>query len=249
MKALARSYLWWPGLDRELEELAKACTQCQKEQSSPAVAPLHPWSWPTRPWARVHLDFAGQFQGRMFLVAVDAHSKWPEVVEMSTTTATQTVAVLRKMFAANGLPEQLVSDNGPQFVSGEFASFCQFNGIKHIRVSPYHPSSNGLAVMFVQTFKVAMCKSEKDGLSFSHRLASFLLLYRATPQGTTAVPPSVLFMGRSLRTRLDLLRPNPGATVVSNQASQKQQHDKHCKPRFLHVGQSVLVRDFLRSPI
>ena len=122
MKALARSYLWWPGLDRELGELAKACTQCQKEQSSPAVAPLHPWSWPTRPWARIHLDFAGPFQGRIFLVTADAHSKWSEVVEMSTTTATQTVAVLRKMFAANGLLEQLVSDNGPQFVSGEFAA-------------------------------------------------------------------------------------------------------------------------------
>ena len=103
--------------------------------------------------------------------------------EMSTTTATQTVAVLRKMFAANGLPEQLVSDNRPQIVSGEFASFCQFNGIKHIRVSLYHPSTNGLAERFIQTFKVAMCKSEKDGLLFSHRLASFLLLYRATPQG------------------------------------------------------------------
>ena len=184
----------------------------------------------------------------MFLVAVDAHSMWPEVVEMSTTTATQTVAVLRKMFAANGLPEQLVSDNGPQFVSEEFASICQYNGIKHIRVSPYHPSSNGLAERFVQSFKVAMRKSEKDGLSFLHRLTSFLLLYRATPQGTTAVPPSVLFIGHSLRTRLDLLRPNPGTTVVSNQACQKQQHDSHCKPRFLQVGQSVLVRDFQRSP-
>ena len=169
MKAPARSYLWWPGLDRELEELAKVVK---------AVAPLHTWSWPTRSCALVHIDFAG----RMFLVAVDANSKWPEVVEMSRTTATQTVAVLRKMFAANGLPEQLLSDNGPQFVSEEFASFCQFNGIKHIRVSLYHPSSNGLAERFVQTFKVAMHKSGKDGLSFSPHLSSFLLLYRATPR-------------------------------------------------------------------
>ena len=51
---------------------------------------------------------------------------------MSTTTTAQTVAVLRQMFAVNGLPEQLVSDNGPQFVSEEFASFCKFNRIKHI---------------------------------------------------------------------------------------------------------------------
>ena len=61
-----------------------------------------------------------------------------------------------------------------------------------------------------------MLKSEKDGLPFSHHLASFLLLYRATPQGTTAIPPSVLFMVRPLRTSLDLLHPDPGTTVVSN---------------------------------
>ena len=65
---------------------------------------------------------------------------------------------------------------------------------------------------------------------------------------TTAVPPSVLFMGSSLSTRLDLLRPNPGATVVSNQASHKQQRENHCKLRFLPISQSVLVRNFHRSP-
>ena len=248
MKALARSYLWWPGLDSELEQVAKACSQCQKEQNAPAVAPLHPWLWPARPWARVHLDFAGPFQGRMFLIAVDAHSKWPEVIEMSTTTAAQTVAVLRQMFAANGLPEQLVSDNGPQCVSEEFASFCKFNGIKHIRVAPYHPSSNGLAERFVQTFKVAMRKSEKDGLSFQHRLASFLLLYRATPQGTTSTPPSVLFLGRVLRTRLHLLRPHTHNQVEANQAVQKREHDQHSRPRFLQDGQPVLVRNFHGRP-
>ena len=93
---------------------------------------------------------------------------------MSTTTAAQTVAVLRQIFATNVLPEQLISDNGPQFVSEEFASFHKFNEIKHIQVLSYHPSSNSLAERFVQTFTVAMRKSEKDGLSFQHHLASFL---------------------------------------------------------------------------
>ena len=109
MKSLARSYLWWPRLDGDLEKLGKACVQCQKEQNLPVAAPLHPWLWPSRPWARVHLDFAGHFQGRMCLVAVNAHSKWLEVVEMSTTMTSQTVTVLRRMFSANGLPEQLVT--------------------------------------------------------------------------------------------------------------------------------------------
>ena len=145
------------------------------------MAPLHPWLWPSKPWARIHLDFAGPFLGRMFLIVVDAHSKWPEVVEMSSTTTTNTIVVLRRLFSAYGLPEQMVSDNGPQFTSAEFADFCRVNGIKHIRTSPYHPSSNGLAERFVQSFKLAMKKSEKDGLSIAQRLASFLLSYRNTP--------------------------------------------------------------------
>lgn len=78
--------------------------------------------------------------GRMYL---DTHSKWPEVIEMTSTTTQKTILKLRKVFAAYDLPEQLVTDNGPQFVAEEFATFAKLNGIKHIRCSPYHPSSNG----------------------------------------------------------------------------------------------------------
>ena len=115
MKALARSYLWWPGLDHNLERCVQECLACQAVRNAPAPAPLHPWLWPTKPWERIHIDFAGPFLGRMFLVVVDAHSKWPEVIQMSTTTSTNTIEALRRLFAAYGLPRQLVSDNGPQF--------------------------------------------------------------------------------------------------------------------------------------
>ena len=81
MKSIARSDVWWPGIDCDLENLGKSCQACLEVQKNPAVAPLHPWVWPSRPWARVHLDFAGPFLGRMFLIAVDTHSKWPEVIE------------------------------------------------------------------------------------------------------------------------------------------------------------------------
>ena len=74
---------------------------------------------------RVHLDFAGPFQGAMFLVAVDSHSKWPEMFIMSTSTVSMTTEVLRVMFAAYGLPDQIVSDNGPQFISSVFATFLK----------------------------------------------------------------------------------------------------------------------------
>ena len=81
---------------------------------APAMAPMYLWSWPAKPWQRVHLDFAGPFQGVKLFVAVDAHSNWPEVEIMHSTTAAKTIDVLRKMFDTFGLPEQLFTDNGPQ---------------------------------------------------------------------------------------------------------------------------------------
>ena len=117
IKAIARSYLWWPGLDQELESLAKSCLQCFVTNGTPPVASMHPWVWPEAPWQRVHIDFAGPFMHKMFLVVVDACTKWPEVVIMSDTTVEKTVDALRAIFATHGLPEQVVSDNGPQFTS------------------------------------------------------------------------------------------------------------------------------------
>ena len=75
MKNLACFYLWWPGMDTEIEQKAKQCNQCQINQKKSPVALLHLWEWPGKPWSRIHLDYAGPFQGRMFLVIVDSHSK------------------------------------------------------------------------------------------------------------------------------------------------------------------------------
>ena len=75
MKGLARMYVWWPGISNDIASTVRHCLECQQQQPTPAVAPLHPWSWPTRPWARLHLDYAGPFQGKMILVLIDAHSK------------------------------------------------------------------------------------------------------------------------------------------------------------------------------
>ena len=149
MKSLARSHVWWPGIDHDIETLAKSCSGCQNVKHVPPSAPIHPWEWPSRPWQRIYIDFAGPFLDSMFLVIVDAYSKWPEVIAMKSTSAAKTLEVLRTVFARTGLPNIIVSDNGPQFTSEEFAHFIAANGIKHITSAPYHPSTNGLAERFV----------------------------------------------------------------------------------------------------
>lgn len=207
--------------------MARSCLSCHTVKQSPASAPLHPWVWPAWPWQRILVDFAGPFLGEMFFLAVDAHSKWGEVYPMLQTSASKNVELLRHLFATYGLPEQLVSDNGPQFVSEEFRQFTRGNGIRHIRSSPYHPSSNGLAERFVRTFKESMKAMRYENLSLNHKLEMFLLRQRTTPQATTRQPPCVLFLGWQVRTRLDLLRPGSTSQVASRQAVQKDQHDQH----------------------
>ena len=136
--------------------MAKHCTVCIKNHSSPSAAPLHTWEYPTGPWERVHVDFAGPFMGKMFFIVVDAFSKWIEVDALSNCTSATTVNRLRRIFAMHGLPQVLVSDNGPAFVGPEFTEFLQRNKIRHIRTAPYHPASNEQAERMVRTFKESM---------------------------------------------------------------------------------------------
>ena len=136
--------------------LAKLCQSCQENQRNPAKAPLHPWETSQQPWKRLHIDFAGPFEGHMWLIVIDACSKWPEVIAMTSTTAEKTINALKSLFSRYGIPDHVVSDNGPQFVAEEFKQFCLNNGIQHTLIAPYHPSSNGEAKRFVQTFKSSM---------------------------------------------------------------------------------------------
>ncbi|XP_029115138.1 uncharacterized protein K02A2.6-like [Scleropages formosus] len=241
MKSLARSFVWWPGIDQQIEQLAMHCPGCQQVQNMPKPAPLHPWEWPAVLWQRIHVDFAGPFMGTTFLVVVDACSKWPEVFSMSSTTATQTITVLRELFARTGVPEQLVSDNGPQFVSEEFQIFLKNNGIRHVTSAPYHPATNGLVERFVQSLKNALRAMVGDKIMLTHKLQRFLFAYRNATHATTNRTPAMLFLGRPLRSRLDLLRPNVKRVVQDNQLRQVQRDGP---VRELEIGESVLARDY-----
>ena len=104
---------------------------------------------------------------------------------MSTTTSNKTIEVMREVFAKNGLPECLVSDNGPQFVSEMFHNFMKVNGVRHVTSTPYHPRTNGQVERLVYTFQQAMKASRKRGGTIQKRLRNFLLAYRTTSHSTT----------------------------------------------------------------
>ena len=242
MKSLARMYVWWPGINADIEKSVRLCAECQEVQSSPPVAPLHPWTWPSRPWARLHLDFAGPFQGKTFLILIDAHSKWIEAVCVPSTSSNVVIEELRTVFAKFGLPETIVTDNGSGFVSQEFETFLTENGIKHVTSAPYHPASNGLAERAVQIVKRGLKKVTAG--SVNTRLSKLLLTYRMTPQSTTGISPAELLLGRRPRTRLDLLRPNTAERVEKKQMDQKARHDVRAKPRTFNEGDIVFAKNY-----
>lgn len=242
MKSLARSYVWWPNMDNDIERLVQRCVPCQSSRSLPATAPLQPWGWPERPWVRVHLDYAGPFLGKMFMVLIDAHSKWMEVQVVSSATARVTIEKLRAIFSTHGLPHQLVSDNASIFTCPEFSTFLEENGISHIRSSPYHPATNGLAERAVQTLKQGLKRLTQG--SIEARLARFLFTYRLTPQSTTNSSPAELLLGRRPRSRFDSFFPSVGGRVDAKIRKQKVNHDQHSKMRVFQAEDTVLVRDF-----
>lgn len=239
MKLLARSYLWWPKLDQNIEEIVKSCRECATNRSLPPVAPLHSWPWANQPMKRVHIDFA-EIEGWQVLVIIDVHSKWIEAIPLRKATAATTISSLQSFFSTFGFPEEMVSDNGPQFTAQTFSDFCKANGVKHMFTPPYHPSSNGAAERSVQIVKQAMRKMGTSTV-LKDRLARFLLIYRSTPHATTGMRPDELFLHRRVRTRFTLLSPNLSPRVEKCQKNQKVAHDGKKVPSTFVKGEKVLV--------
>ncbi|XP_026578600.1 uncharacterized protein K02A2.6-like, partial [Pseudonaja textilis] len=125
MKALARSYAWWPGIDKQIEAWVASCNKCQENHSAPPKAPPTEWETPRGPWSRIHIDFAGPTRGHTFLITVDAFSNWLEVNKMKATTTEAVIKKLNRLFATHGLPDVLVSDNGPQFTALAFEQYLK----------------------------------------------------------------------------------------------------------------------------
>lgn len=242
MKAIARSYMYWPNIDRDLEHQVHACSPCQQGQAKPAKVPLNHWPVPERPWATLHADFAGPLKdGKMILVLVDAYSRFIDAFVCNSSTSETTIQKFRQSFATHGLCDTLITDNGPCFASLEFSEFVRKLGIKHVKVAPYHPASNGLAEKAVHVVKKGVSKLEG---SLELRLTRFLFKYRNTPHSTTNETPAKLLFNRCPITPLDRIRPSVRSRIEEVQQKQKQFHDKSVLQRKFSVDDLVYVMNY-----
>ena len=163
MKAEARQSVWWPNLNNDIEDMIKSCNLCTMNNSIDRAPTLH-WSYVSKPWSRVHIDYC-ELDHKYFLILMDAYSKFIDVHLASAMTSSVTIELLRKSFANFGIPDIIVSDNAPNLVSNEISEFYLRNGIHLINPSPYHPASNGLAERAVRTFKEGIKKLQSGTLN------------------------------------------------------------------------------------
>lgn len=189
--ARAQQSMWWPGLTTQIKQRVKNCAICAREAHN-APEPLLTTPLPERPWQRVAADLF-QWDNARYLVVVDYYSRYIEVANLTTTTTAHVTGKLKSIFARHGVPETVVTDNGPQFSAAEFAAFARDYDFTHTTSSPHYPQSNGEAERAVRTVKALLKRGEDP-----HKA---LMAYRATllSHGSS---PAQLLMGRNIRTTL-----------------------------------------------
>ncbi len=214
MKQLARTAVYWPHIDSDIEKQSRNCTTCAEHQNAPSKQANHPWMLPERPWSRIHVDHAINFLGQNWFVLTDSYSKYPCIHATTSTSTKSTTDLLEQDFAHFGYPHTIVSDNATTFMSEEFQIWCRERGITHLTGAPYHPATNGAAERLVQTFKQAL---KKSSLPPRAALQEFLMQYRRTPLAS-GYSPSELLNGRQIRTKIDTLLPSPAYKAQGQQA-------------------------------
>ena len=120
MKQLARTAVYWPGIDKDIMDQCQQCSTCGEHQNKVAKPANHPWMLPEKPWSRLHLDHAINFLGSNWLVMVDAYSKYPCIHPTTSTSSKATTDLLEQDFAHFGYPHTIVTDNSTSFLSEEF---------------------------------------------------------------------------------------------------------------------------------
>ena len=222
----AREVIFWPGMNHQIKDTVSQCSICAEYAPTQQKEPLLTHELPTRPWSTVAQDLYC-FNGRDYLLTVDAFSGFWEVDELRSTTAGTVVQKTKQHFARYGIPDKVYTDNGPQFDCTEFTKFAQEWQFEHYTSSPYHAQSNGLVEAAVKTAKSLQKKAAK---AHQDPWLSFLA-YRNTPSEGMDSSPAQRLMSRRTRTTLPiathLLSPEVQAEVEAKLAHKRRRSKKY----------------------
>ena len=154
---LMHGCIFWPGINKAIEEVVHQCETCIQFQAQNAAAPLSPTQTPSHPWQMCTSDIF-TLEGANYLICSDLYSEMILIQHLPSgqSNSTKVVLLLKEMFSEHGILDVLCSDNGPQYVSAQFAEFCTSWGITHETSSPHYPQSNGFAEACVKSVKHAL---------------------------------------------------------------------------------------------
>ena len=215
-KTRARVYstFYWPGADRDIKHFVRTCPVCQKARAPgrSGRAELGVMNLVTTPFLKVAIDIVGPLEltdrrNRYILTMVDMATRWPEAVALPNVTTETIIEALSNIFSRIGFPEEILSDNGPQFKSEMYEQVCRFFNTRVLKTTPYHPSSNGLVERFNGSLKnMLMRLAEKETRNWDRFVSAALFAYREVPNVSTGMSPYEMVYGRRVRGPMSILK-------------------------------------------
>ena len=202
-KMVLKKNVWWPGMDRDVEEFVRHCETCRQKPKANTESHRHRWEAATRPFERIHVDWAQVPNIGIVLIIVDAFSGWPEAFVCLDRSSHPVKRVFQSLFARYGVPQQIVTDNAKEFIASDLLQWLSKVGAEALQTPQYHSCSNGLVERMVQTLKrVLRIYSIEKGDPHTF-LQKVLMTYRSSRvTSSRGCTPSELFIGREMRNPL-----------------------------------------------
>ena len=220
----AQHSMWWPNIAKALEEKVFNCPACCQYRAT-KTEPLIPSKLPVRPWQKVATDLF-EWQKSQYLLVVDYYSRFIEIAKLSSTTSTNVISHLKSIFSQHGIPETVMSDNGPQYSSEQFAEFANQYEFSHITSSPKYPQSNGAAERAVRTIQDILKRSKMQ----NGDMYMAMLAYRSTPLEND-LSPAELLMDRKLRTTVSVIPQQLNPKLPNNSQLRQRENQQREKQR------------------
>lgn len=241
---------WWPSCERDIKDYINACATCaaSKKTAKFFSASDVPTETPVSPWHTLGIDIIGPMSylppaQRYGFTVMDYFSKFPCVFFLPNVETFRIIHILSELFASEGLPVRIVSDNGPQFTSSQFAQFLDGHNITHRQTPVFHAKANGLIERFNRTLKSQLQIAISHGIKWNAYIQKFLSNYRSTPHAHTGLTPSSMLHGRHMRTNRNNFIPSMSETPIREQTPDIQRMQrrtetfrkvKYIHPRYSH---------------
>ena len=217
MSERAKATVFWPGITSCISNTRQNCNTCWRiAPSQPHMPPIDPMV-PSYPFQAVATDYC-DFEGSHYLITVDRFSNWPEVVKVLNSSSNSGSAglmkSLKRYFATFGVPEELSSDGGPEFIAKETKNFFERWGVKHRQSSAYYSKSNGRAEAAVKSMKRLLSDNiDASGNLDTDAFTQAILQFRNTPDPANGISPAQILFGRQLRDTLPFV---PRSQIFDN---------------------------------